>query len=80
MLNWSSHDHMVGTLVAFGARGEYSIQRVGPEWILQGRGHDGLTMLAIPMQGKPFATLDSAQTWANELDRARCLEPQVSGA
>ncbi|WP_166905960.1 hypothetical protein [Mycobacterium sp. DL440] len=79
MLNWSSHEHMIGTLVSVGAKGEYSVQRVGPEWILQGRGHDGLTMLAIPFQGKAFATLDSAQTWAGELDRVKSVESQASG-
>lgn len=79
MLRWRSHPDMVGTQVAVGAKGEYSLQRVGPEWILQGRGHDGLTMLAIPSAGKPFASLDSAQTWAGELDRVRAVESQASG-
>lgn len=79
ILQWKSHDHMVGTLTAVGARGVYSLQRVGPEWILQGQGHDGLTMLAIPVEGKAFASLDSAKTWAGELDRVKAVEAQASG-
>ncbi|ART68173.1 hypothetical protein BTO20_05845 [Mycobacterium dioxanotrophicus] len=80
MLQWTSHDHIIGTQTAVGMRGVYSVQRVGPEWILQGQGHDGLTMLAIPVEGKAFASLDSAKTWAGELDRVRSVEPQVSGS
>ncbi|AHG24371.1 hypothetical protein PBI_MICHELLEMYBELL_50 [Mycobacterium phage MichelleMyBell] len=58
MLNWRGHPHVIGALTAVGARGTYSVERVGPEWILQGRGHDGLSMLAIPHEGKAFASLD----------------------
>lgn len=79
MLKWRSHDDMIGTIVAVGMRGEYSVQRVGPEWILQGIGHDGLGMLAVPSEGKAFASLSSAQTWASELDRVRAVESQASG-
>lgn len=80
MLNWRGHPHVIGALTAVGARGTYSVERVGPEWILQGRGHDGLGMLAIPCEGKAFASLDSAKAWAGELDRVPHAEPQVSGA
>lgn len=79
MLAWRSHEHMVGTLVAVGAKGEYSVQQVGAKWILQGRGHDGLSMLPIPVQGDEFDTLDTAQERANRLDRVRTVEAQVSG-
>lgn len=77
MLNWTTHDHMVGTLCAVGARGIYSVQRVGPEWVLQGVGHDDLPMLALPLHGKPFQTLTSAQTYAQEIDRRAPIESQV---
>lgn len=79
MLQWRNHDHMVGTLVATGARGEYSVQKVGPEWFLTACGHDGLSLLQVPVGGKPFPQLVSAQTFANELDRRPVLETQVGG-
>lgn len=79
MLKWRSHPHMVGTQVAVGAKGEYSVQQVGAKWILQGRGHDGLSMLPIPVQGDEFDTLDTAQERADKLDRVRTVEAQASG-
>ncbi|AOT24893.1 hypothetical protein PBI_NAZO_54 [Mycobacterium phage Nazo] len=80
MLIWKNHDHVIGAQTAIGARGTYSVQRVGPQWLLQGTGHDGLDMLELPPGGKPFASIDSARTWANELDRVPSGEWQVSGA
>lgn len=79
ILQWKSHDHMVGTLAAWGLRGVYSVEKVGREWILQGRGHDDLPMLALPVEGKAFASLDAAKLYANELDHVRAVEAQVSG-
>ncbi|QFG15055.1 hypothetical protein PBI_QUEENHAZEL_48 [Mycobacterium phage QueenHazel] len=80
MLNWSGHPHMIGTLTATGARGTYSVQRVGPQWLLQGIGHDGLDMLELPPGGKFFGTLDHAKDWSADLDRVPSREWQVSGA
>ncbi|MGC7194402.1 hypothetical protein RA997_22920 [Mycobacteroides abscessus subsp. abscessus] len=60
-------------------RGTYTVQSVGREWILQGVGHDGLPMLALPAEGKAFAALDTAQLYALQLDRVGAVEPQASG-
>ncbi|QFG09086.1 hypothetical protein I5J49_gp58 [Mycobacterium phage ThulaThula] len=81
MLNWTGRPHTLGpTLTAVGARGEYRLHRVGLQWLLQGTGHDGLDMLELPPGGKSFSSIESARTWANELDRVPSAEWQVSGA
>lgn len=77
-LAWSGHNEIIGALVAIGLRGTYTVQSVGREWFLQGVGHDGLPMLALPAEGKAFAALDSAQLYAMELDRSHA-EAQASG-
>ncbi|SKV05751.1 Uncharacterised protein [Mycobacteroides abscessus subsp. bolletii] len=77
-MKWSGHSEILGALVAVGLRGTYMVQSVGREWILQGVGHDGLPMLALPAEGKSFAALDTAQLYAIELDRTRA-EAQASG-
>lgn len=78
-LRWSGHEHVVGTLVAVGLRGVYSVEQVGREWWLDGVGHDDLPMLALPPGGKPFASLVSAQQYAQRLDLVKTVEAQVSG-
>ncbi|ASR84903.1 hypothetical protein I5J42_gp52 [Mycobacterium phage GreaseLightnin] len=80
MLIWKNHDHIVGAQTATGARGAYSVQRFGPEYLLQAVGHDGLDMIELPAGGKFFATPDRAKAWAGELDRVPSREWQVSGA
>ncbi|QBI97297.1 hypothetical protein KD930_gp53 [Mycobacterium phage Kevin1] len=80
MLQWTNRDHVAGTQTAVGLLGVYSVQRIGPEWLLQGVGHDGMNLLQIPPSGKWFASIDSARTWANELDRTKPVEWQISGA
>lgn len=79
MLTWSSHPHVVGTLVAVGVRGVYSLQSVGPVWVLHGVGHDELPLLSLPLAGKWFNTLDSAKTYTQGLDRVSAPEVQVGG-
>ncbi|OBC14103.1 hypothetical protein A5784_30775 [Mycobacterium sp. 852013-50091_SCH5140682] len=70
---------MVDTYTWFGgARGEYRIERIGQEWILNGRGHDGVSMLALP-EGRAFASLEDAQDYAERLDRVKAVEAQASG-
>ena len=41
-LTWSSHDHILGALTAAGLRGVYTVEQIGPEWVLHGVGHDGI--------------------------------------
>lgn len=77
-MKWTGHSEIIGALVAVGLRGTYTVQSVGREWILQGVGHDGLPMLALPVEGKAFAGLDTAQLYAMELDRSHA-EAQASG-
>ncbi len=71
MLKWRSHKDMLGAVVAVGLRGEYSIQRFGREFILEGVGHDGLSMPALGVEGNAFPALSHAQAWAEHLDDAR---------
>lgn len=49
-LRWRGHSEILGALFAVGLRGTYVVQSVGREWILQGVGHDGLPMLALPAE------------------------------
>ncbi|OHU29131.1 hypothetical protein BKG78_23610 [Mycobacteroides chelonae] len=77
-MKWTGHTEIVGALVVVGLRGTYTVQRVGREWILQGVGHDGLPMLALPAEGKAFADLVSAQLYAIALDQQHA-EAQASG-
>ena len=80
MLRWRSHEHIVGALCAIGARGVYSILRLGREWVLIGVGHDDLPLLTLPAMGKPFGYLEAAQLYATELDRSpKSIEAQASG-
>lgn len=78
-LRWRGHSEIIGALVAVGLRGTYMVQSVGREWILQGVGHDGLPMLALPAEGKSFAALHTAQLYAIELERKGAVESQASG-
>ncbi|BBY84218.1 hypothetical protein MPUL_53760 [Mycolicibacterium pulveris] len=66
---------MVGTLTAVGARGLYSVQRVGNEWVLQGVGHDDLPMLALPRQAVPDAHV--GPNVRPRIDRRAPIESQV---
>lgn len=79
MLAWLNHDHMIATLTAVGCRGVYSVQKIGPQWWLHGTGHDDLSMTNLPISGKPFDTLTSAQQYANELDRLVAAESHAGG-
>lgn len=79
-MKWTGHTEILGALVAVGLRGTYTVQSVGREWILQGVGHDGISMLALPVEGKAFAALDTAQLYAMKLDQdARAIEHEISG-
>ena len=89
MLNWQSHEHITGALVADGGRrGTYVIERVGHEWLLTAVGHDGLSLLLntvagpreLPAGGKLCATLDAARDLANRLEAVPDNETTVSGA
>lgn len=79
MLNWTRHDHMIGIFTAVGLRGVYCLQREGANWVLTGQGHDTLSMLAIPPEGRTFQRLELAQEWVVKLDSTKTVEPQVSG-
>lgn len=70
MLNWSSHDHIDGTVTAVGQRGVYSLEQVGGAWSLQGSGHDGLSIPGLPAGGQAFARLDYAKSYASKVDAA----------
>ncbi|MDO3336387.1 hypothetical protein [Mycobacteroides abscessus] len=78
-MKWVGHSEILGALVAVGLRGTYTVQSVGREWILQGVGHDGMSMLALPIEGKAFGALDTAQLYAIELERKGAVESQASG-
>jgi hypothetical protein len=75
-LNWSSHEHIIGAVTATGRHGVYSIQQVGPHWILHGVGHDNLTQLP----GDRFLYLEDAQSYAERIDDTHPVESQASGA
>lgn len=78
-VNWATHEHAVGILAAVGLRGCYTVQRLGPSWLLQGVGHDELPLPGLPPSGRMFATLDAAQAFAAGVERL-APEVQVSGA
>lgn len=68
-LNWRG---LHTNLSAVGARGTYWIheyQRAGRRmFILQGRGHDGMVMAALPVGGELFTNLDHAMRAADDYD------------
>lgn len=56
---------------AVGARGTYRLRHDRDDrWHVSGIGHDGLPMLAIPPDGRMFASLRHAETFIDGLDRA----------
>lgn len=68
-LNWVGHHQVIGALTAVGLRGTYCVQQIGAAWWLQGCGHDGLRIPALPQEGQPFAQLTDAQQYAHQLDQ-----------
>lgn len=55
---------------ATGIRGTYRIQQVDPAtWTLYGREPGGLSMMALPVTGKAFDSLNGAQRYADGIDR-----------
>lgn len=76
-LNWEGGPRL---RIATGLRATYSIQLRGSNtYFLTGIGHDGLPLLALPVDGKPFTTVGAAMVWAERLDSSRHPEPQISG-
>lgn len=76
-LNWNGS---TGNVAAVGRFGIYTIQSVGPDMhVLQGIGHDELSMHALPSLGYVFKTLTQAQEHAATLDRTMLPEPEMSG-
>ncbi len=63
---WAS-DHLY---FAQGVRGRYKIVRVDPQtWTLYGVEPGGLTMMALPVTGRAFDSLNGAQRYADGIDR-----------
>ena len=81
MLTWSRPDNDTGAIhAAAGRRGIYTIRwnpKIGI--VLNGVGHDGLTMLALSPDGRAFDTQTAAKDYAAQLDRTKTVEPEVSG-
>ena len=78
-LTWSSHDHILGALTAAGLRGVYTVEQIGPEWVLHGVGHDRLPMLPLPPVGRRFTNLSAARDFAGRVDCVKTVEAQASG-
>lgn len=77
MLKWSP-DRARRSITAAGGKGVYAIRAVSGGYVLDGRGHDGLTMLAL-VPPKRFHTLDKAKDHAAALERVGTKEPEASG-
>ena len=70
----------INGLVAVGKHGKYRIERnFHGKHVLSGVGHDGLLMLALPVNGRPFEKQEDARAFADRLDSVRAIEPQISG-
>lgn len=76
-LKWSMGEGRV--LTAIGLHGKYTVTPANNAWWLEGRGHDGLLMIALPVRGRPFLTQDAARVEAQRLDNARVVEAELSG-
>lgn len=79
MLTWT---RTTRGLEAVGRRGWYTIRRHRHmhACLLTAVGHDELPMLILPADGRHFATVADAKDYANQIERVRAVEPEVSGA
>ena len=79
MLRWSP-DSAHRSVTAVGGKGIYIIKALSNgEVLLDGRGHDGITMLAL-VPPRRFRTLSKAKDHAAALERVGTKEPEASGS
>ena len=78
MLRWSP-DSARRSVTAVGGKGVYVIRALSNgEVLLDGRGHDGITMLAL-VPPRRFRTLSKAKDHAAALECVGTNEPHASG-
>jgi hypothetical protein len=82
-MRWTQHPHQPGALIAHGTRTSYTLARHhdGHRWIITETPHPGrLPLLDIPLDGRVFAELAAAKSWAERLDNRAGPDAQMGHA
>lgn len=76
-LKWTLVDD--SKYVAVGDRAVYTITKANEAYWLEARDRHGLTLLDLPVRGKPCPSLHSAEAVAEQVDKKRPRIGELSG-